>query len=117
MDCICFDVSNNDFEQSQVIVRDSQGMRSRSTGLPNQLRLLLVGHIKKVKINQPEPSNGIYSLVFEMRLDRISPLQCCSISLDRQDLEHLSAAVLYRLDGIPAIRYRGINTTVDRKLD
>jgi len=53
MECVRLRVSSDvDFEQSQIIVRISQDMRNRSTRLPNQLRSLLVEHMKQGKINQ-----------------------------------------------------------------
>jgi site-specific recombinase XerD len=50
MECVRLRVKDIDFEQNQIIVRDSKGMRDRAAMLPEQLRYFLGDQIEKVKM-------------------------------------------------------------------
>ncbi len=50
MECVRLRVKDIDFEQNHVIVRDSKGVKNRSTVLPEQLKPLLLEHLEGVRI-------------------------------------------------------------------
>jgi hypothetical protein len=62
------------FEQSQIIVRASQGVRSHPAKLPNQLRSKSSVHIERVNIISSPPKSGWFRFLVKQSLRAFTPV-------------------------------------------
>ncbi|MBU0600399.1 integron integrase [bacterium] len=71
MECVRLRVKDIDFEQNQLIVREGKGMKDRSTMLPEQLKPLLLEHLRRVKIlHEEDLQKGMGEVYLPFALER-----------------------------------------------
>ena len=59
MECLRLRVKNLDFEQPQILVRDTKGLRDRITILPDEMSPNLLSHLKRVRLlHELDLANG-----------------------------------------------------------
>ena len=74
MECVRLRVKDIDFEKNQVIVRYGKGMRDRSTMLPEQLKPVLIDHLKRVKVmHEHDMKRGLGAVYLPFALERKYP--------------------------------------------
>ena len=74
MECLRLRVQDIDFTRSEITVRDCKGAKDRVTMLPGSLKVLLQGHLKKVKaIHERDLAEGRGRVQMPAALDRKYP--------------------------------------------
>ena len=74
MECLRLRIQDIDFTRSEITVRDGKGAKDRVTMLPGSLKVLLQGHLKKVKaIHERDLAEGRGRVQMPAALDRKYP--------------------------------------------